>query len=214
MPLRRSRVLLADNHKLVVEALKELLEPKFEVVGLVFDGRTLVTTAVELQPDVIVLEIAMPQLNGLDAGRQLKLKMPRAKLIFLTLNQDPYIAGEALRAGASGYLLNSAAARELTDAIEQALIGRSYVSPQVCKGLTDISLRRPESREHRPELTTRQREVVQLLVEGRTMKEVGDVLKITARTVACHKYGVMEVLQIKSNAELVQYAIRRGILSV
>jgi len=211
---KRTRVLLADDHRLLVDALKSILEPKYDVIGSVGDGRALLDAAEKLRPDVIIVDIAMPKLNGLDAAKNLKQKTPGVKLIFMTMNEDPYLVGEAFRAGGSAFLLKQAAAFELTDAIEAVLKGGSYVSPQAAKGLGEISLREPRAREHTPEPTSRQREVIQLLAEGRTMKEVAQVLKITARTVASHKYGAMDLLQIKSNAELVQYAIKRGIISV
>ena len=212
--MRRPRVLLADDHEILVDGLKSVLEPHYEVVGAVLDGRALLEAAAKLQPDIIVLDIAMPELNGLDAARQLKHTMPRVKLIFLTVNKDPYIVGEAFRAGASAFLLKQAAALELTDAIEQVLKGGSYVTPRIAEGLTNISLRAPKDREHVPEPTARQREVIQLLAEGRSMKEVAHALNITPRTVAEHKYKVMELLQVKTNAELVQYAIKHGIIFI
>ena len=183
----RARVLIADDHKLVAEACKGLLEPEFEVVGTVSDGRELLQAAAELRPDVVILDISMPQLNGLDAGRQLKQSMPRVKLIFMTMHEDPYLVGEAFRVGASAFLLKEAAASELTDAIDQALKGGTYVTPSAAEGLTSISLRDLKNREHAPEPTPRQREVIQLLAEGRSMKEVAAELNITTRTVAGHK---------------------------
>jgi DNA-binding NarL/FixJ family response regulator len=212
--MRRTRVLLADDHQMLVDALKSVLEPRCEVVGTATDGRSLLDAAEKLRPDVIVLDIAMPQLNGLDAGRKLQQKMPAVKLIFLTMNEDPYLVGEAFRAGASGFLLKQAAGFELIDAIEKVLKGGKYLTPRAAKGLTSISLREPKSREHAPGPSGREREVIQLLAEGRTMKEAASVLKITTRTVAAHKYHAMELLQIKTNAELVQYAIKSKIISV
>jgi DNA-binding NarL/FixJ family response regulator len=212
--MRRPRVLLADDHEILVDGLKSVLEPHYEVVGAVLDGRALLEAAAKLQPDIIVLDIAMPELNGLDAARQLKHTMPRVKLIFLTVNKDPYIVQETFRAGASAFLLKQAAALELTDAIEQVLKGGTYVTPRIAEGLTNISLRAPKDREHAPEPTPRQREVIQLLAEGRSMKEVANALNITPRTVAEHKYKVMELLQVKTNAELVQYAIKHGIIFI
>ena len=212
--LRRPRVLLADDHKMLVDALKELVEPGCEVVASVTDGRALLKSAEKLQPDIIVLDVAMPELNGLDAGRQLKQKMPGVKLIFMTMNEDPYLVGEAFRSGASAFLLKKAAGDELNEAIDRVLKGSSYVTPSAAKGMSKISLRNPKDREHAPEPTARQREVIQLLAEGRSMKEVASVLHITKRTVAAHKYAVMELLQIKTNAELVQYAIKHRIISV
>jgi DNA-binding NarL/FixJ family response regulator len=212
--MKRSRVLLADDHQMLLDALKELLGPTYEVVGLVTDGRALLKAAEKLRPDIIVLDIAMPQLNGLDAGRQLKQSMPSVKLIYMTMNEDPYLVGEAFRAGASAYLLKQAAGLELNRAIEAVLKGGSFVTPSVAKGLNDISMRDPKSRQIVPEPTARQREVIQLLAEGRTMKEVAKLLYITPRTVAAHKYTAMELLQVKTNAELIQYAIKHRIISV
>jgi DNA-binding NarL/FixJ family response regulator len=212
--MRRPRVLLADDHQMLLDALKELLEPKYEVVGLVTDGRAVLKVAEKLRPDIIVLDIAMPQLNGLDAGRQLKQSMPSVKLLFMTMNEDPYLVGEAFRAGASAFLLKQAAGLELDKAIKEVLKGGSYVTPSAAKGLDHISLREPKNREFAPEPTARQREVIQLLAEGRTMKEIARLLYITPRTVAAHKYAVMELLQLKTSAEVVQYAIKHRIISV
>jgi DNA-binding NarL/FixJ family response regulator len=210
----RPRVLLADDHLMLLDALKGLLEPAYSVVGLVREGRALLKAADRLRPDVVVLDIAMPHLNGLDAGRQLKKKMPAVKLIFLTMNEDPYLVGEAFRAGASAFLLKQAAGMELTDAIAKVLKGGTYVTPSAAKGQTNISLREPQDRDHAPEPTSRQREVIQLLAEGRSMKEAAHILNITVRTIAAHKYSVMDLLQIQTNAELVQYAVKHGIISI
>jgi DNA-binding NarL/FixJ family response regulator len=212
--MRRPRVLLADDHQMLAEALRGVVEPRCEVVGTVGDGRALLEAADKLQPDIVVLDIGMPLLNGLDAGRKLKLSLPNVKLIFMTMHEDPYLVGEAFRAGASAFLLKEAAASELTDAIDQVLKGSTYVTPRASEGLNKIALRDPKNREHAPEPTPRQREVIQLLAEGRSMKEVADELKITRRTVAGHKYAVMELLQLKTNADLVQYAIEQGIISL
>jgi DNA-binding NarL/FixJ family response regulator len=212
--MRPPRVLLADDHEILVDGLKSVLEPQYEVVGIALDGRALLEAAAKLQPDIIVLDIAMPVLNGLDAARQLKHTMPRVKLIFLTVNKDPYIVKEAFRAGASAFLLKQSAALELTEAIRQVLKGGTYVTPRISEGLSNISLRPPKDREHAPEPTPRQREVIQLLAEGRSMKQVADALQITPRTVAEHKYKVMELLQLKSNSDLVQYAIKHGIIFI
>jgi DNA-binding NarL/FixJ family response regulator len=212
--MRRLRVLLADDHEILVDGLRSVLEPHYEVVGTALDGRALLEAAAKLLPDIIVLDIGMPGLNGLDAARQLKRTMPKVKLIFLTVNKDPYIVGEAFRVGASAFLLKQSAALELTDAIQQVVKGGSYVTPRVSEGLTNIFLRSPEDRENAPQPTPRQREVIQLLAEGRSMKAVADVLHITPRTVAEHKYNVMELLQLKSNSDLIQYAIKHGIISL
>lgn len=148
--MARARVLLADDHLMLVEALKKVLEVEYDVVGSVADGLALLKAAQELRPDIVVLDIAMPLLNGLDAGRQLKIEMPGVRLVFLTMNEDPYLVGEAFRAGASAYLLKQGAAMELTKAIADVLKGRTYVTPCIEGGLANISLLSPEAREHAP----------------------------------------------------------------
>jgi DNA-binding NarL/FixJ family response regulator len=208
--VKRPRVLLADDHRLLREAFVKLLEPDFDVVGAVTDGRALLEAAPKLRPDVVVLDIAMPLLNGLDAARQLKRLMPAVKVIFLTVNEDPDLAAEAFRAGGSAFLLKNSAASELLQAIQDVVQGRSYVTPLATRDMVDNLLRRPESA--KGELSLRQREVLQLLAEGRTMKEIASILKITPRTVAFHKYSMMKELGIKSSAELVRFAIKQRIV--
>jgi len=210
----RRRVLLADDHTLLLEAFEKLLEHDFTVVGAVSDGRALLSAAAELKPDVIVLDIAMPLLNGLDAARQLKKTMPAIKLIFLTMNEDPNVASEAFRAGASGYLLKTSAASELTKAIKEALCGRSYVTPVITQGMVESFIRQPGDDWDAPKLTPRQREVLQLLAEGRSMKEAAKILNVTPRTVAFHKYRMMEQLNLKNNADLIQFALRESIVQM
>ena len=210
--MRRPRVLLADDHQMLLDALKGLLERDYEVVGSASDGRALLTAAKKLRPNVIVLDIAMPKLSGLEAGRRLKQRMPSVKLVFMTMHEDPYLVGEAFRAGASAYLLKQGAALELTLAISDVLKGKTYVTPCIAGGLANISLLDPETREQAPQPTARQRQVIQLLAEGRSMKEIADLLHITMRTVASHKYRVMEILQIKTSAELVRYAVKHRIV--
>jgi DNA-binding NarL/FixJ family response regulator len=212
--MKHPRVLVADDHQMLADALRGIIEPRCEVVGTVGDGRALLEAAQRLQPDIVVLDIAMPHLNGFDAGRKLKHTLLNVKLIFMTMHEDPYLVGEAFRAGASAFLLKNAAASELTDAIEQVLKGGSYITPSAKEGLNKISLRDPKNRERVPEPTLRQREVIQLLAEGRSMKEVASELKITPRTVAEHKYAVMELLNLTTNADLVLYAIEHGIISL
>ena len=211
--MRRPRVLLADDHTLLLDAFAKLLEPECDVVGTVADGRALLAAAEELKPDVVVLDIAMPLLNGLDAGRQLKKALPDVKLIFLTMNQDPAIAAEAFRAGASGYLLKTSAGSELVKAIEEATSGRSYVTPLIAQDLVEVLMLGPKQRKGAADLTPRQREVLQLLAEGRSMKEAAQILKVTARTIAFHKYRMMDRFRLNSNAELIQFAIRQGVVS-
>ena len=208
----RRRVLLADDHTLLLEAFEKLLEPDYTVVGAVSDGRALLAAAAELKPDVIVLDIAMPLLNGLDAARQIRKTMPAIKLIFLTMNEDPNLASEAFRIGASGYLLKTSAASELPKAINEALCGRSYVTPHITQGMMESFIRRPGDDRDAPQLTHRQREVLQLLAEGRSMKEAAKILKITPRTVAFHKYRMMDQLHLKTNADLIQFAIKEGMI--
>ena len=210
----RRRVLLADDHTLLLEAFKKLLEPDYTVVGAVSDGRALLAAAAQLKPDVIVLDIAMPLLNGLDAARQLKKTMPAVKLIFLTMNADPDLASEAFRIGASGYLLKTSASSELSKAINEALCGRSYVTPHITQGMVDSFIRRPSDNRDSPQLTPRQREVLQLLVEGHSMREAAKILDVTPRTVAFHKYRMMERLHLKTNADLIRFAIREGIVAI
>jgi DNA-binding NarL/FixJ family response regulator len=209
----RPRVLLADDHRLLREAFAQLLEPGCDVVGAVGDGRALLAAAQELRPDIVVLDIAMPLLNGLDAARQLKGRMPEVRLIFLTVSEDPDLAAEAFRAGASGYLLKNSAASELITAIQEVDQGRSYVTPLATQALIGSLTREPGPARETRQLTLRQREVLQLLVEGRTMKEIAHILAITPRTVAFHKYGMMEDLGIKTSAELVQFAIKQHIVT-
>ena len=208
----RRRVLLADDHTLLLEAFEKLLEPDYAVVGAVSDGRALLAAAAELKPDVIVLDISMPLLNGLDAARQIKKTMPRVKLVFLTMNEDPDLASEAFRAGASGYLLKTSAASELTKAIKEALCGRSYVTPLITQGMVESFIGRSGEERSGAQLTPRQREVLQLLAEGRSMKEAAKILDVTPRTVAFHKYRMMEQLHLKTNSDLIQFAIRENMV--
>jgi DNA-binding NarL/FixJ family response regulator len=203
---------MADDHMMVLEAFKHLIENEFEVVGTASDGRTLIEAAARLKPDVIVLDISMPLLNGLDAGRQLKQLAPSVKLVYVTMDQDADLAAQAFRLGASGYLLKNSASSELPKAIREAAMGRSYVTPLVTEGMVGSFLHSPERSRGSHKLTPRQREVVQLLAEGRAMKEVANILDITPRTVAFHKYTVMEQQQIKSNAELIQFAIKQHLV--
>jgi DNA-binding NarL/FixJ family response regulator len=212
--MRRPRVLVVDDHRLLRESFVKLLEPTCDVVGALGDGRALLAAAPELRPDIVVLDVAMPLLNGLDASRQLKRLMPGVKVIILTVNEDPDLAAEAFRAGASGFVLKGSAASELLQAIQDVSNGRSYVTPLATRGMVDNLLHQPESAKGARELSPRQREVLQLLAEGRTMKEIGTILKITPRTVAFHKYSMMEMLGIKSSAELVQFAIKKRIVSL
>jgi len=205
------RVVLADDHALLLGAFERLLAGECQIVGQVSDGRALVAAAEQLRPDVIVLDISMPLLNGLEAGRQVKQMLRDVKLVFLTMNEDADLAAEAFRAGASGYLLKRSAASELATAIHEVMRGGTYITPLMAKGLVG-SLLQPASERQGHELTPRQREVLQLLAEGRSMKEVASILELTPRTVAFHKYRMMEQLGVKTSAELVQYAVRHHIV--
>jgi DNA-binding NarL/FixJ family response regulator len=211
--MKRPRVLLADDHVLIAQALEHLLSAEFDVVGTVGDGRALVKAASELAPDVVVVDIGMPLLNGLDAGEQLKVLHPAIKVIYLTQNRDARLAVEAFRRNASGYLLKDSAASELTTAIRQALRGQSYVSPSIAKEMADEAAGAHAGRFGLRELSLREREVLQLLAEGKSMKEVAALLAISPRTVEFHKYRIMDLLGVKTNAELVQQAIKLGVIT-
>jgi len=212
--INRSRILIADDHNLVAELCRNLLETEFHVVGTVSDGRALVRAALELKPDVIVVDVAMPILNGLDAGRQVKEMLPSIKLVYLTMNPDVDVAAEAFARGASGYLLKTCAAAEMVVAVRDVLRGKTYLSKALSRDTIDCLLwERKKLVNEEDRLTDRQREVLQLLAEGKVMKEVGDILHMTTRTVAYHKYRTMEVLGAKNNAELVKYAVRNHMVA-
>ncbi len=209
--MSRPRVLIADDHELLADAFEKLLEAEVEVVGKVLDGRALLAQAPRLKPDIVVLDISMPKLNGLEAGQQLKQMMPSVKLIFLTMHKDPNLAVEAFRLGASGYVLKGSAASELFRAVQEVSQGRTYVTPLIAQGLLETFAQDPERRKV-SKLTPRQREILQLLAEGNSMKEVASILNITPRTVAFHKYRMMDTLGLKSNAELLRLAIKEQIV--
>jgi DNA-binding NarL/FixJ family response regulator len=212
--MSRPRIMIADDHAFVADACKKLLEPEYDVVATVGDGRALVRIAATLKPQVIIIDIGMPLLNGLDAGYQVKQILRSVKLVFLTMNTDPVLAAEAFRRGASAYLLKTCAASELAVAIREVLKGMSYLSPAIAKETVDFLLRQDkEFIDEGQRLTERQREVLQLLTEGKSMKEVAYALNVTTNTVAFHKYRIMEILNAKSNAELVQYAIRNHVIA-
>jgi len=211
--MKRPRVLLADDHVIVAEGLRGLLEPEFDLVGIVQDGRALLSAAEELRPDVIVADISMPLLNGIDAVRQIKKIHEEIKVVFLTMHPDVTYAVSALEAGALGYVLKHSAPAELVAAIQSALRGKTYVTPLLAGELMQFYKKRPDQRDELTRLTPRQREVLQLLAEGRSAKDIASVLKISPRTVEFHKYRIMEDLGIKTVAELVRYAINQGISS-
>jgi len=198
----------------MADACKKMLEPEYDVVATVGDGRALVRIAATLKPRLIILDIGMPLLNGLDAGDQIKQILRSVKLVFLTMNTDPVLAAEAFRRGASAYLLKTCAASELIVAVREVLNGGSYLSPAIAKETVDVVLsKEKESIDEGPQLSKREREVLQLLAEGKLMKEIGDQLNVTTNTVAFHKYHIMKKLKAESNTELVQYAIRNHIIA-
>ena len=210
----RSRILIADDHTLVAELCKRLLESEFDVVDTVSDGHALVRAAAQLKPDVVVVDVAMPVLNGLDAGQQVMQESRTVKLLYLTMNPDPEVAAEAFRRGASGYLLKTCAASEMVAAVRAVLQGRTYLSSTLSRD--DVTYLRRQAKklvEEEDKLTDRQREVLQLLAEGKVMKEIGAILNMTTRTVAFHKYRIMEALGVKSNADLVRYAVRKHMVT-
>jgi DNA-binding NarL/FixJ family response regulator len=210
--MRRIRILLADDHTMICAGFRKLLEPEFEVVGAVGDGRSLLTAAEELKPDLVLVDVAMPLLNGLDAARQLKKTMPRVKLIFLTMNPDSDVASEALRIGASGYLLKTSQGDELLKAVRDVIRGMSYVTPQIRQEMEERFIQDPKTASRPTQLTPRQREVAQLLAEGRSAKEIASILDISIRTVHFHKYEIMKELSLACSAELVQYAIKHSLI--
>lgn len=211
---RRARVLLADDHKIVAEGIRSLLEPEFNLIGTAEDGRQLLKACEKECPDVVVMDISMPLLNGIEAARQLKKMGCDAKIIFLTMHPDAVYGRRAFEAGASGYVLKHSAPSELVHAIRQALQGRVYVTPLIAREVLQSLMDKPSTSDDELNLTARQREVLQLLAEGLSAKEVASVLNISPRTVEFHKYQMMEKLSLSSSAELLQFAIKHGIVSV
>jgi DNA-binding NarL/FixJ family response regulator len=209
--MRQTRVLLADDHVLLMDAFRKLLEPEFEVVGTVSDGKSLIALATHLRPDLIVLDLGLPLLNGMDAGRKLKILLPKTRLLVVTMNEDVGVAVKALREWASGFLLKKCAGTELVFAIRELMAGHSYVTPRVTQQLEREFIRDPDAQCDKV-LTRRQREVLQLLAEGLTMKEAADTLSLTARTVAFHKYSIMQDFNLRSNLDLLKLAIREQLV--
>jgi DNA-binding NarL/FixJ family response regulator len=204
-----ARILIADDHQLLADACKSLLEPEFQVAGVVTDGRRLITSATELRPDIIILDIHMPHLNGLDAGGQVKQKLPGVKLVFLTMTMAAEVAAEAFRRGASAYVLKQSAGDELLLAVRMVNEWSSYLSPLLAKETIMYLLNQGASFREEKRITARQSEILQLLAEGMSMKEVANVLDVKPGTVAFHKYQMMQTLNVKTNAELLEYAIKR-----
>jgi DNA-binding NarL/FixJ family response regulator len=213
--MKRTRVLLADDHKIILDGLRSLLEPEFDIAAMVEDGRALVSTAQKLSPDVIVVDISMPLLNGIEAVSQIKKIDPHVKVVFLTMHPDVTYAIRAFEAGASGYVLKHSASSELITAIHEATRGRTYVTPMIAGELVQSYM---EGARGRPEktlpLTQRQREILQLLAEGRSAKEIASIMNISPRTVEFHKYSMMSKLNLKTSSALIQYAIKHGITTV
>jgi DNA-binding NarL/FixJ family response regulator len=207
----RPRVLIADDHSIVAEGLRSLIEKKYDVIGIVPDGRELLAQAPKLKPDVIVLDIGMPLLNGLDAAERLNSSLPDTKFVFLTMKDDPNLAAAALKLGAVGYVLKHAAASELLKAVSEVLQGRSYVTAKL--RAENWAVRAARAAQFSKELTRRQQEVLQLLAEGRPMKEVAQILKLSEKTVMFHKYHIMESFNLKNNAELVLFALKHHLIS-
>lgn len=210
--MSRPRVLIADDHKIVVEGLKRLLDPEFDVVGAVEDGRELLKAAEKLRPDVIVADISMPSLNGIEAVRQIKKVHEEMKVVFLTMHPDVAYAARAFEAGASGYVLKHSAPDELVTAIRESLQGRTYVTPLIAgKLLQSYKEGTYRQADTLSVLSSRQREVLQLLAEGYAVKEVAAILGVSQKTVEFHKYRMMEILGLKTLAELFRYAVKQGI---
>lgn len=211
--MTRRRIVIADDHRLVLEAFITLLAPAHDVIAAVADGQSLVREVLERSPDVVLVDIAMPQLNGLDAIDRIKSDRPRVQIIILTMDEDADTAADAIRRGASGYVLKSADSSELFTAIEEALAGRVFVSPVVARGPSSHFAARAIQGARAGSLTLRQREVLQLIAEGRSMKEAADRLGVTPRTIAFHKYAMMEQLGLRTTAELVQHAVAIGLVA-
>lgn len=215
--MTRPRILMADDHSLVLAGLRKLVEGEGEVVGTVEDGRALVEEAQKLRPDIILLDISMPLLNGLDAARQLTKLVPEAKLIFLTMHATPTYATEAFKAGASGYLIKRSAASELKQAIQAVVRGQHYITPLITKDVLAATLGHPEGQmRQRPVdmLTPRQREVLQLVAEGKSAKAIASILNISVKTVEFHKARLMDILDLHSTADLTKYAVAEGLVSL
>jgi DNA-binding NarL/FixJ family response regulator len=209
----RPRVVIADDHTLIAEACAQILEPEFEVIAIVSNGPALIDSVCRLNPDVALVDVFMPLLNGLDAVEQIRNMRRTVKIVFLTMNGDGEVAAEAFRRGASGFLPKTAAASELPAAVRAVLQGERYISPLIAGSVFDLKLEYEGTSGLPGPLTTRQRQVAQLLAEGKSMKEVAWDLKLATRTIAFHKYRIMEILHLKNGAELVQYAIKEHMVS-
>jgi DNA-binding NarL/FixJ family response regulator len=210
--MNRPRILIADDHQLLADACKTLLEPEFAVVGTVTDGRHVPSAVAELSPNIVLLDVYMPRLNGLDAGDQIKKKNPKIKLIFMTMTPDADVAAEAFRRGASGYVLKQSAGSELLCAVRMVQQGKSYLSPLIAKETVTSLLYTKNACKEKNTITRRQREVLQLLAEGMSMKQVASEIDVKPGTVAFHKYKMMEKLKVTTNAELLEYALKNQMI--
>jgi DNA-binding NarL/FixJ family response regulator len=210
--MKRIRILMADDHTLICAGFQKLLEPLYEVVDIAADGLALLESVAKLLPDIVILDIGMPLLNGIDAARELKRKIPKIKLVFLTMNADLDIASEAMRLGASAYLLKNSRSTEFLQAIHDVTMGLTYISPQVKRAMDESFVEDPRIATQPKVLSHRQKEVLQMLAEGRSMKEIAYDLKITHRTVRFHKSRIMEDLHLSTNSALVMYAVKHGIV--
>ncbi|HTT64823.1 MAG TPA: response regulator transcription factor [Bryobacteraceae bacterium] len=207
--MRRPTVILADDHTIVMEGLRKLLERDFEIADTVSDGAELLASAGRLKPDVVLLDISMPRLNGIEAARQLKEDLPATKLIFLTMHADAVFVSGAFRAGAHGYVLKRCAAAELVEAIHEVLRGRTYVTPEISH---DLPVERLRGAKSPAALTRREREVLQLVAEGKAAKEIAAILSISPKTVVFHKTNIMAKLGVRTTAGLTQFAVRHGVV--
>ena len=210
MPDLRPQVLIADDHAIFAEALRLLLEKTYRIVGTTSDGRALLSAAAKLSPDVIVVDIGMPLLNGLDAAQRIRELLPKVKLVFLTMQDDPNLAAAAMELGSVAFVLKHSTGSELLNAIEQVLHGKSYLTPKLRS--EDWVTMKHRAKQFSKELTPRQREIVQLWAEGHSLKQIGAALNLSEKTVEFHKHHIMEVHNLKSNADLVLFALRRGLI--
>ena len=214
-PVKRPRILMADDHSILLAGLRKLVEDRCEVVGTVEDGRALLDAAQKVKPDLIILDISMPLLNGLDAARQLTKLLPDAKLLFLTMHSSPTYATEAFKVGAAGYLLKQSAASELPQAIEAVIKGQTYLTPAITKSVLQAALSPDQGqlKSSLANLTGRQREVLQLIAEGKSTKEVATLLNVSVKTVEFHKARMMEQLELHSTTALIKFAISEGLVT-
>lgn len=208
----RPRILIADDHVVFAEALKLFLEKHHSVVGIVADGRALVSEATRCKPDVVIVDVGMPLLNGLDAARRIREQLPKVKLVFVTMQDNPNLAAAALELGGVGFVLKQSAGAELLKAIEQVLHGKNYVTPRL--RTEDWVAMKTRARQYSKELTARQRDIVQLCAEGRPVKEIAGHLNLSEKTIEFHKHHIMEAFNLKSNADLVLFALKQGLISL